>query len=454
MKIALLSPMAWETPSPHSSFLEKFVSLLAQGLVRRGLKVTLFAPQDSITQAKVAAMIESSPEEGKKSDIKVAEYLYLANVMEKADQFDLIHNNFNFPPLVFSELIKTPFLTTIHSLPSKKILPVYKKYNQSTFYVAISQAAKCSELDYLATIYPGIDLKEFIFNDQPEDYLIFFGCIHPNEGTWEAIELAKKANRKLIIVGVIQDKEYFERQVAPQLDGDRIKFIDNLSSPELTQLLSSAYALIYPVNYEKPFSFSLIEAMACGTPVIALKKGAVPELVVDGQTGFIVENLDEAIGKVDEIKRLNRADCRRWVETQFSQEKMVDEYIQVYQRIVEGTLGRGYRGLRPWGRYIVLEEKEKHKVKRIEIYEGMRLSYQRHRRRSEHWFILQGKALVTIDGQEKLLSPGESVDISAFSLHRIEAREGTVVFIEIQRGDYLGEDDIERVEDDFGRLQS
>lgn len=452
MKIAILSPIAWRTPPRHYGPWEKFVSLLTEGLVENGLEVTLFATRDSITKAKLEAVIERGYEEDKDVDVKVAEYLHLSHLMERAEEFDLIHNNFDFPALAYSELIKTPLLTTIHGFSSPKILPVYKKYNQRTFYVAISQANRHPELDYIATIYHGIDLKEFIFNDHPEDFLLFFGRIHHDKGTWEAIQIAKKAGRKLIIAGIIQDREYFEKKVAPELDGDQIKYVGSLGFPEKARLLSSAYALLHPINFEEPFGFSLVEAMASGTPVIAMRRGAVPEIVVDGQTGFIVENLDEAVQKVNEVKKLSRFDCRRWVEKKFAKERMVSEYIEVYQKIVEGSLGKGHRGLRPWGRYLVLEEKEKHKVKRIEVKEGMRLSYQRHRRRSEHWFFLQGKALVTIDGQEKLLTPGEAIDIPAYSLHRIEAKEGTVVFIEIQRGDYLGEDDVERIEDDFGRL--
>ncbi len=450
MKIALLSSIARKTPSSHYEPKEKLVLLLSEALIKRGLEVSLFATRDSI-ETNPEAVVDRGYEEDIDEEIRVAEFLHLANLMEKADQFDLIHNNLDFSALTYSELIKTPLLTTIYSLPSKKIFPIYKRYNQKTFYVACSQAVKHPELDYLATIYPGIDLKEVIFNDKPEDYLLFFGRIHPDEGAREAIVIAQKTGLRLILAGIIQDQNYFEREIAPQLDDHRIRYIGVPNFPEKAQLLASAYALLYPINYEKPFSFTLLEAMASGTPVVAMNRGAVPEIVIDGETGFVVQNLDEAIDKIKEVKYLSRIHCRRLVESRFTLERMVDEYIEIYQKIAEGSLGKGYRGLRPWGRYIVLEEKEKHKVKRIEIHEGMRLSYQRHRRRSEHWFILQGKALVTIDGREYLLTSGEAIDIPAFSLHRIEAKEGKVIFIEIQRGDYLGEDDVERVEDDFGR---
>lgn len=452
MKIALLSPVAKSVSPQAFSHREKYIWLLAEGLVARGLDVTLFAAGDSITKAKLEAVIDRSFEEDSPLDVRVAEYFYLGHFIERADDFDLIHNNLDIPAIIFSEIIRTPLLTTIHCLPSRDFLSVYQKYNQKTFYVALSQANRLPGLDYLATVYPGINLNEFTFNEKPDDYLLFSGPIHPEAGTWEAIEIARKVKMKLIIAGKIKNKDYFEKKIFPEIDDDLIKYVSQPDQFETKKLLASAYALLYPLKYEEAFSYAVVEAMACGTPVIAFKKGAIPEIVNDGRTGFVVNNIEEAVIRVKEIGELSRLNCRQEVEDKFSLERMVDDYLKVYQQVAEGTLGKGQRGFRPWGRYIVLEEREKHKVKRIEVKEGMRLSYQRHRRRSEHWFILEGKALVTIDGQERLLSPGEAIDIPAAALHRIEAKEGTVVFIEVQRGDYLGEDDVERVNDDFGRL--
>lgn len=452
MKIAFLCPIAKPISPQSFSFREKFIWLLAEGLIDRGIEVTLFAPGNSIAKAKLEAIIGRGYEEDNAVDAKTIEYLHLGHFIEKADEFDLIHNHLDIPALIFSENIRTPLVTTIHYRPSKDVLSIYQKYSQKTFYVALSQANRLPELDYVATIYPGINLNEFIFNEKPSDNLLFFGLIHPEAGTWEAIRIARKANRRLIIAGKIQDKNYFEKKIFPEIDGDKIKYIGQLDPSEGKKLLGSAYAFLYPIKYEEAFSYPVVEAMACGTPVIAFKKGAIPEIVRDGRTGFVVNNLEEAVIKVKEISELSRLDCRQEVEAKFTLQRMIDAYLEIYQKVAEGTLGKGQKGLRPWGRYIVLEEKKRHKVKRIEVKEGMRLSYQRHRQRSEHWFILEGKALVTIDGQEKLLLPGEAIDIPAGALHRIEAKEGNVVFIEVQRGDYLGEDDVERVEDDFGRL--
>lgn len=451
MKIAILSPCAWRTPPLHYGPWEKFVSLLTEGLVERGLDVTLFATKNSHTKAKLEAVIERGYEEDKEIDAKVAEYLHISNLVEKADEFDIIHNNFDFPLLCYSELISTPILTTIHGFSSEKILPVYKKYNGRTFYVAISEANKHPELNYIATIYHGIDLSEFTFSEEPGEYLLFFGRIHHEKGTKEAIEIAKRVNMPLIIAGIIQDRQYFEREVAPHIDGEKIRYIGSIGFPEKAKVLSSALCLLHPINFEEPFGFSLIEALASGTPVIAFKRGAIPEILVHEKTGFIVENVEEAEEAVKRIGEIKRSECREHVEKRFTKDRMVEEYIEVYKKIVDGSLGKGQRGLRPWGRYIVLKEAKGYKVKRIEVKEGFRLSYQRHKKRSEHWYILEGKATVTLDGKEIILSKGESIDIPPLSLHRIEAKRGDLVFIEIQRGEYLLEDDIERIEDDFGR---
>jgi len=452
MRIAILASSDIRREPFSYSPGEKFVELLAEGLIARNCEVTLFVTGTSIARDDLQAVVNRGYEEKGPIKPEVAAYLHVANLMERAHDFDLIHNHFGFPALAFSGLIRTPMLTTIQERPSDDVLPIYKKYNQTTFYVALSQAARHPELDYLATIYPGLDPREFTFNDEPGDYLLFLDPIDADHGALEAMEIARKAGRKLILAGFIKNKEYFEKEINPRIDGKEIIFLNLSSQAERVRLLASAYALLHPANYDEPFCLYILEAQACGTPVITTKKGAGSEIIIEGQTGFIVDNLEAAVERVNEIKKLNRADCRRLIETKFSRERMVTEYLEVYQKVAEGSLGKGEKGLRPWGRYIVLEEKARHKVKRIEVREGMRLSYQRHRRRSEHWFILEGKALVTINGQENLLLPGMAIDIPAMALHRIEAREGTVVFIEVQRGDYLGEDDVERVEDDFGRL--
>jgi len=230
MRIAVLAPVAWRTPPRHYGPWEQMASNLTEGLVKSGLEVTLFATADSITAAKLDAVINEGYEEDKTLDAKVTECLHISNLMEKADQFDLIHNHFDFLPLTYSGLIKTPLITTIHGFSSEKILSVYQKYNASGHYASISNANRHASLKYLATIYNGIQTDNFDFNANPDDYLLFFGRIHPDKGTSEAIQIAIKTKRRLIIAGIIQDQNYYKEKVEPFLSDD-IKFIGS-AGPE------------------------------------------------------------------------------------------------------------------------------------------------------------------------------------------------------------------------------
>jgi glycosyltransferase involved in cell wall biosynthesis len=333
MKIAILAPVAWRTPPRHYGPWEQVASNIAEGMVKKGVEVTLFATGDSITAGKLETICEKGYEEDRTQDAKVLECLHISNLMEKADQFDLIHNNFDFLPLTYSGLIKTPIITTIHGFSSPKIIPVYKKYNSKGYYVSISNSDRSPELNYLATVYNGLDTGDFEFNEQPNDDLLYFGRIHHDKGCWEAIQIAKKSGRKLQIAGIIQDEGYFRDKIEPELN-DQIEYIGHAGPEKRKQLLGKAYALLHPINFNEPFGMSVAEAMLCGTPVIAFNKGSMPELIVDKKTGFLVNGIDEAADAVNQIGQLNRADCYEWAKSQFSCEKMVDDYFRLYQQIL------------------------------------------------------------------------------------------------------------------------
>lgn len=333
MRIAVLAPVAWRTPPRHYGPWEQMASNLTEGLVKSGIEVTLFATADSITAAKLDAVINEGYEEDKTLDAKVTECLHISNLMEKADQFDLIHNHFDFLPLTYSGLIKTPLITTIHGFSSEKILSVYQKYNASGHYVSISNANRHASLKYLATVYNGIQTDNFDFNANPDDYLLFFGRIHPDKGTSEAIQIAIKTKRRLIIAGIIQDQNYYKEKVEPFLSDD-IKFIGSAGPEKRNNLLRKAYALLHPISFEEPFGLSVAEAMLCGTPVIAFHRGAMPELIKDRETGFLVKNIDEAIEAVSELSIIDRSKCHKWAFENFSQEKMVADYISLYHQIL------------------------------------------------------------------------------------------------------------------------
>ncbi|MHB8870433.1 MAG: glycosyltransferase [Thermoleophilia bacterium] len=461
MRIAMLAPIAWRTPPRHYGPWEQVVSLLTEGLVRRGVDVTLFATADSVTSAHLRGICPTGYEEDRDLDAKVWEGLHISEVFERADEFDLIHNHFDFLPLTYSRLTATPLVVTIHGFSSDRILPVYRKYQDTAHYVAISDADRAPDLRYAATVHHGIDLAGFTFRPTAGEYLLFFGRIHPDKGAHEAIQIARQTGRRLIMAGVIQDEAYFRTQVEPHLDGDRVTYVGSADPARRDELLGGALALLHPIAFDEPFGLSVVEAMACGTPVVAFERGSMREVIADGETGFLVESVEEAVGvigaagaggdggTVGSLAAIDRSACRRWVEEHFSVDRMVDGYMAVYERVLDLSAREDHR---PWGYYKVLEDEPNHKTKRIVVLPGARLSLQRHRRRSEHWHVVSGRAGVTRDDEELLLGAGDSVDIPTGAAHRM-ANPGTepLTFIEVQRGDYFGEDDIERLEDDFGR---
>ena len=334
MKVAVLAPVCWRTPPRHYGPWEQVASNIAEGLVQRGIDVTLFATGDSITKGNLEYICKRPYEEDKTLDAKVWECLHIGHMMEQADRFDIIHNNYDFLPLTYSRLINTPMVTTIHGFSSAKIIPVFKEYNDTGYYVSISHADRSPELEYIATIYNGINVEEFTLNEQRGDYLLYFGRIHHDKGTFEAIQVAKKASKRLIISGIIQDKNYFAEKVEPFINDDDIVFVGSSGPQKRDKLLGGAYALLHPINFAEPFGLSVAESMLCGTPVIAFNKGSMPELIVDGKTGFLVKNIAEAAAALDDVKKIDRSYCRKWGEGNFSREKMVEDYLKVYEKIL------------------------------------------------------------------------------------------------------------------------
>jgi glycosyltransferase involved in cell wall biosynthesis len=333
MKVAILSPVAWRTPPRHYGPWEQIASNIAEGLVAKGVEVTLFATGDSITAGKLDAVCEQGYEEDRTQDAKVLECLHISNLMEKAGEFDIIHNNFDFLPLTYSGLINTPVLTTIHGFSSPRIIPVYKKYNSIGHYVSISNADRSPELEYLATVYNGLDTRDFEFTATPDDYLLYFGRIHHDKGTAEAIAIAKKSKCKLLIAGIIQDEGYYKDKIEPELN-DQIIYVGHAGPDKRNELLGKAIALLHPINFNEPFGMSVAEAMLCGTPVIAFNKGSMPELIQDKKTGFLVNTIDEAVDAVNQLGNINRKDCYEWANSQFSRDKMVEDYYRLYQQIL------------------------------------------------------------------------------------------------------------------------
>lgn len=336
MRIAILSPIAWRTPPRHYGPWESVASNLTEALVTRGYDVTLYATGDSITGARLRSVCPRGYEEDPTIIPKVWESLHISNLFEEADQYDIIHNHFDYLPLTYMKMTGTPVLTTIHGFSSPGILPVYRKYDDQAFYVSISDADRSADLHYMATVHHGIEIEQFQYREIPDDYLLFFGRIHPDKGVREAIRIARACDKRLVIAGIIQDQAYYEKYVEPELSPGRIEYIGSVGPEARNELLGRAVVLLHPIFFEEPFGLSVIESMACGTPVVAFNRGSMPELIEDGQNGFLVSSEEEATEAVGNIGDIDRRYCRSYVEKYYTVGRMAEDYIEIYKTVAGG----------------------------------------------------------------------------------------------------------------------
>lgn len=334
MRIAMLAPIAWRTPPRHYGPWELVTHLLTEALVACGIDVTLFATRDSVTGAKLDGVVPAPYSEDPSIDAKVWEYRHLAHLFEQADRFDIIHNQADFPAHAFSGLVRTPMVTTIHGFSSERILPMYKPYEDRVHFVAISEADRHPALRYAATIHHGIRVEDFPHDPAGGEDLLFFGRIHPDKGVKEAIDVARACGRRLHIYGIIQDNGYFERDVKPEIDGRSVLYHGSIGGKERLAALGRAHALLHLINFEEPFGLSVVEAMACGTPVIATRRGSMPEIVEHGRTGFLVEGPEDAAAAVGRVSEIDRRTPREAVARRFSVERMAEDYVRLYERIL------------------------------------------------------------------------------------------------------------------------
>jgi glycosyltransferase involved in cell wall biosynthesis len=331
----VLAPIAWRTPPRHYGPWEQFASLLTEGLVAAGHDVTLFATADSVTAATLQGTAPTGWSEDPTIEPKVAECLHIAAVFERADDFDVIHNGFDFLPLTYSGLVDTPVVTTIHGFSSPRIVPVYERYDATTHYVAISDADRHPKLHYAATIHHGIDTAQFAVDPAPGDHLLFFGRIHPDKGTAHAIDIARRTGRRLDIAGIVQDERYFRDEIEPHIDGERVRYLGPVSVAERAAVLGGAHALLHLIDFDEPFGYSVVEAMACGTPVIAHDRGSMRELIDHGTTGFLVSDPEGAVAAVADAAALDRTAIRDIAVSRFDTTTMIDEYVGVYRRMLD-----------------------------------------------------------------------------------------------------------------------
>jgi glycosyltransferase involved in cell wall biosynthesis len=335
MKVAMLGPIAWRTPPRHYGPWEQVTSLLTEGLLARGVAVTLFATLDSETSGPLRGVSPHGYAEDPSMDGRVWEALHVAEALAHSGEFDLVHNQMDWLPLAFAEHCAAPMVTTIHGFSGAGILPAYQRAR--SHYVAISDADRSPDLDYIATIHHGIDLDALPFSAAPGEDLVVFGRIHPDKGTAEAIAIARAAGRRLTICGIVQDERYFAEQVEPHIDGDQVRYLGSVGPQQRAEVLGAAAVLLHPIAFAEPFGLSVVEAMACGTPVIAYRRGSMPEVIDEGCTGFVVDDAAHAAAAVDAAAALDRAAVRARAVLRFGVERMVSAYVDVYREVISSS---------------------------------------------------------------------------------------------------------------------
>jgi glycosyltransferase involved in cell wall biosynthesis len=341
MRIAHIAPVATTIPPPKSGSVETMTSLLTEGLAARGHDVTLFATGDSKTRAKLVGIYPHGYWHDENMwPWELYEMLNLAAAVERAGEFDVIHYEAAYYPmsLAFARISPTPIVQTLHHSPSEAEVKLWSRYPEAPF-VAISneQAHLLRGLNIVGTVLHGIDTDNFTFREKPDDYLLFLGRFTEGKGVLQAIEIARRAGLKLILAAA--EEEYYREKVAPHVDGRSIVYFGEADFDTKVKLYGGARALLYPIQAREPFGLVLAEAMACGTPVAALDRGAVREVVDDGVTGMVFADLEQMVNELPRVFDLDRRRVRERAVARFGAVRMVDEYIAVYQRIVEKHRG-------------------------------------------------------------------------------------------------------------------
>ncbi len=343
MRIAQIAPIALRVPPQKYGGTERIVYTLTEELIKKGHDVTLFATGDSLTSAKLISFYPQSlveehfPNPFNPNPISL---LHVGKAYEMQDKFDIIHDHLGYISLPFASQSRTPVVMTLHSAFN---LLTKRDYDSFTgpFYVSISNAQRkpIPYLNYIGTVYHGLNMETYPFSEQSEGYLLYVGRITEAKGVHQALTVAKYLNLPLILAGKVDpdDIKYFEVRIKPFLN-QKIQFIGEVNEEERNQLMSKALAFLHPVMWREPFGLTLIESMACGCPVIAFRRGSIPEIIKHGKTGFIVEDTEEMVYSVTQIEKIKRIDCRRHVLENFNAIKMSEEYEKIYKQIIHEKL--------------------------------------------------------------------------------------------------------------------
>jgi glycosyltransferase involved in cell wall biosynthesis len=340
MRIAMVSPLEMRVPPVGYGGTELVVSLLTEGLVKAGHDVTLFASGDSVTAARLVSGSELFLR-GTDRNKPILNMLNVLNAVERAGEFDLIHNHTTFEGLAMAGLVGTPMLTTLHGGIAGDWGLLFQHY--TGWYNAISHSALSllpAKARCAGVVYNAIDFSIYPFNPGPrEDFLLYLSRISQEKGTHIAIEVAKRAGRRLKIAGNVDDVdvEYFEKMVLPEVDGVLIDYVGEANLDMKRDLMSRADCLLAPITWNEPFGLFMVEAMASGAPVIAFGLGSVPEVVDEGITGYVVSTVPEMVSSLDAISRIDRAVCRSTAKARFDVSRMVRDYVSAYERVFGKT---------------------------------------------------------------------------------------------------------------------
>jgi glycosyltransferase involved in cell wall biosynthesis len=335
MKLAMLAPIAWRTPPEHYGPWESIASLLTEGLVARGIDVTLFATLDSVTAAVLDGVCPHGYATDAQLDGRVWEALHVSHALARSGEFDLVHNHLDWLPLAFDQHARAPMVTTIHGFSGGGILPAYTRSRSA--FVAISDSDRYAGLDYAATIHHGVDPATLPYCATAGDYLVSFGRIHPDKGTADAIEIARGTGRRLVICGIVQDERYFAEAVEPHIDGDQVVYLGSVGPTRRAEILGGATALLHPIHFDEPFGLSVVEAMVCGTPVVTYRRGSMAEVVDEGVTGYLARDVGSAISAVPQAVRLDRSAVHARAVARFGADRMVQDYLRTYEALLRSA---------------------------------------------------------------------------------------------------------------------
>ncbi len=335
LRIAVVSALEYRTPPRHTGTRELIAAILTDGLIERGHDVTLFATGDSVTRAKLRGICPRPLREDKSLDPLVWNLLHESEVFERAHEFDVIHCHTGVSALAYAELVDTPIILTLHETPLARQLPLFHKYARCASYVAVSDASKIPGLPYTTTIYPGVPPEEYRLNALAGDYLLFVGTIAPNRGLETIISAAETTRVPLVIGGTVEDNEYFERVIHPLAMRGGLVYLGPISTDKSSDIFGRAMALVHFSSQPQPFRFSMVQAMSCGTPVIAIRVGSNIEIVENRKSGFLVSDEEELVHAISQIRQLDRRKVRQRVVDHFSQTGMIVQYLRVYEAAIQ-----------------------------------------------------------------------------------------------------------------------